>query len=85
MDTQASSSYAVDNRYRGLKQASDNDRAKEFLDRYKVRQESNLTEDRKEDNRFVVSSPGWGENFEFTNAFGSPRSPAQRRLSRMGQ
>jgi hypothetical protein len=85
MDTQASSSYAVDNRYHGLKKASDNDKAKDFLDRFKVRQESNLTEDRQEDNRFVVSAPGWGQTFDYRNAFGSPRSPTQRRISSMGQ
>lgn len=85
MDTYDSSGYQVDNRYQGLGRAADNTKAKDFLDRYSKRPGANLTQERQEDNRFVVSAPGWGSNFTFKNAFGSPRSPEQRRIENLNQ
>lgn len=85
MNTYDSSGYQVDNRYQGLGRVVDNDKAKTFLDRYARKPGANLEADRREDNRFVVSAPGWGSNYEFRNAFGSPRSPQQRRLNQINQ
>ena len=86
MDLQTSTDYNVDNRYRGVKSASDNQEGKHFLNKFidqrKQANETNLTQERKEDNRFVVSAPGLGVNYSFKNAFNAPRSPAQRRLER---
>lgn len=85
MDTYDSSGYLVDNRYSGMGRASDNTKAKDFLDRYSRKPGKNLTAERQEDNKFVVSAPGWGSNVQFKNAFGSPRSPQQRRLNNLNQ
>ena len=86
MDLQTSTDYNVDNRYRGVKSASDNQQGKHFLNQFidqrKQANETNLTQERKEDNRFVVSAPGLGVNYSYKNAFNAPNSPAQRRLER---
>lgn len=88
MDLHTSTDYNVDNRYRGVKRASDNEEGKHFLNRFinqrKKENKTNLTEDRKQDNRFVASAPGFGVNYSFKNAFNAPRNPAQRRLERNG-
>lgn len=85
MNTQDSSGYSVDNRREGMRQAVDNTRAKDFLKKFSERPGTTLTSDRKGDNRFVVSAPGWDENFTFKNAFGAPNSPEMRRLSMLNQ
>ena len=95
MDSQTSTGYDVDNRYSGLGsgpkasvpgwKATDNERGKEFPKQYMKKPGANLTADRREDNRFIVSSPGWGETFTFKNAFGSPRSAEQRRIVKLNQ
>jgi len=87
--TQTSTSYDVDNRYSQTAKALDNQAGKHFLNQYlnakKEESRPNLTENRKEDNRFIMSAPGYGTNYTFTNAFSAENSPVQRRLSRMGQ
>ena len=89
MTTQTSTDYSVDNRYRGLGRASDNTEGKHFLNRFinssKAAKKTSVTLDRKEDDRFIVSAPGWGTNYSFKNAFGSPISPVQRKLAALGQ
>lgn len=86
---QTSTDYSVDNRYSETQHASDNNEGKHFLNRYinakKAASRTNLTEDRKEDNHFIVSAPGLGTNFKFTNAFSAERSPVQRRLNRTAE
>jgi hypothetical protein len=85
MNTQDSSGYQVDNRRQETRRAIDNTKAKDFLKKYTDRPGANLTQERREDDRFVVSGPGWGENFTFRNAFGAPNSPEMRRLSLLNQ
>lgn len=86
---QTSTGYDVDNRYSQTANAADNQAGKHFLDQYlgakKAESRPNLTEERREDNRFIMSAPGYGTNYVFTNAFSAENSPVQRRLSRMGQ
>lgn len=88
MKAQLSQDYNVDSRHRGMVRASDNEAGKRFLGRYIKKKEeaeaTSVTEDRKEDDRFVVSGPG-DSNYRFRNAFGAPRSPSQRRLERVNQ
>jgi hypothetical protein len=88
MDTQTRDGYMVDNRYHGVKKAIDSPAQRDFLsrfiERHKQAQGTNLTEDRKEDDRFVVSGPG-NNMYTFKNAYGSERSPEQRRLGRLNQ
>jgi hypothetical protein len=43
-----------------------------------------MAQDRKEDDRFVVSGPG-DATYSFKNAYGAQRSPTQRRLERLNQ
>lgn len=85
MNTQDSSGYTVDNRRKETRRAVDNTRAKDFLERFTRNPRTNLTAEREADNRFVVSGPGWDENFTFKNAFGAPNSPEMRRLSKLNQ
>ena len=89
MKPQTSTDYNVDNRYREAGPASDNVEGKQFLDKFigasKSAKEVPLTLERKEDNRFIMSAPDWGTNYSFKNAFGSPVSPMQRRIARLGQ
>jgi len=88
MSHQSSTDYDVDNRYRGVQGASDNNQGKRAAARAmaqrRVAQRANLTEERKEDGRFIVSGPG-DATYSFRNAYGAPRSPTQRRLERLDQ
>ena len=88
MRPQTSTDYNVDNRYQETKAASDNVEGKQFLNRYinadKAADRPTVTLERKQDDRFVMSAPGWGTNYSFKNAFGAQQSPAQRRLARLG-
>ena len=88
MSLQNSTDYGVDNRYRGAKNASDNTSGKRAaamaVALKRVEQRQRVTEDRKEDDRFVVSGPG-DATYSFKNAYGAPRSPSQRRLERLNQ
>ena len=88
MNHQSSTDYGVDNRYRGARGASDDNQGKravaKSMAKRRLAQRSSLAEDRKEDNRFVVSGPG-DSTYSFKNAYGAPRSPTQRRLERLNQ
>ena len=88
MSHESSTDYDVDNRYRGVQGASDNNQGKRAAARAmaqrRVAQRANLTEERKEDGRFIVSGPG-DATYSFRNAYGAPRSPTQRRLERLDQ
>jgi hypothetical protein len=99
MEPKASTDYDVDNRYRGLKTTKD-DRAHgktgteddqegkralaKALAQRRISQRPSLTQDRKEDDHFIVSGPG-DTMYRFKNSFGAPRSPAQRRLGQVNQ
>jgi hypothetical protein len=50
----------------------------------RLAQRPDLTEDRKEDDRFIVSGPG-DATYSFKNAYGAQRSPTQRRLNQINQ
>ena len=88
MNHQSSTDYDVDNRYRGAQNATDNEQGKraaaKVLARRRQGQRIDLAQDRKEDNRFVVSGPG-DATYSFKNAYGAPRSPTQRRLEKINQ
>lgn len=85
MSIQTSTDYGVDNRYRGMEKATDNTRGKEFLGKYIKKAPGTITQDQKEDGRIIMSAPGWEAGYVYRNAFGSPRSPAQRRISKLNQ
>ena len=72
MSLQTSTDYNVDNRYRGAKGAMDNVAGKVFLNKFmkarRQQDEGTVTQDRREDNRFVVSGPG-DSTYGFKNAF----------------
>lgn len=86
---QTSTDYDVDKRYRETRKASDNQEGKHFLNRYinakKAANKTNLTQERKEDNRFIMSAPGIGVNYGFKNEFSAENSSIQRRLSHVHQ
>jgi hypothetical protein len=88
MNHQSSTDYDVDNRYRGAERAIDNEQGKRAAARAvaqrRLAQRSTLEQDRKEDDRFVVSGPG-DATYSFKNAYGAPRSPTQRRINRITQ
>jgi len=88
MNHQSSTDYDVDNRYRGAEGAVDNEQGKRAAARAvaqrRLAQRSTLEQDRKEDDRFVVSGPG-DATYSFKNAYGAPRSPTQRRINRINQ
>jgi hypothetical protein len=88
MNHQSSTDYDVDNRYRGAERAIDNEQGKRAAARAvaqrRLAQRSTLEQDRKEDDRFVVSGPG-DATYSFKNAYGAPRSPTQRRINRINQ
>jgi hypothetical protein len=88
MNHQSSTDYGVDNRYRGVEGALDNEQGKRAAARAvaqrRLSQRSTLAQNRKEDDRFVVSGPG-DATYSFKNAYGAPRSPTQRRLERLNQ
>lgn len=113
MKPKTSTDYDVDNRYSGGKNATDNNAGKQFLNRYLGEQKHvgvtstgtiqprDITEQRKEDDHFIVGAMGGavpigalnlGQQikttdsvFRFKNAFNAPNSPSQRRIARMGQ
>jgi hypothetical protein len=86
MNHQSSTDYGVDNRYRGARGAVDNEQGKraaaKAIAKRRVAQRSTVAEDRREDDRFIVSGPG-DTTYSFRNAYGAPRSPSQRRLERL--
>jgi hypothetical protein len=88
MNHQSSTDYGVDNRYRGVERALDNEQGKraaaKAVAQRRLSQRSTLTQNRKEDDRFVVSGPG-DATYSFKNAYGAQRSPTQRRLERLNQ
>jgi hypothetical protein len=88
MNHQSSTDYDVDNRYRGAERAIDNEQGKraaaKAIAQRRLAQRSPLEQDRKEDDRFVVSGPG-DATYSFKNAYGAPRSPTQRRINRINQ
>lgn len=88
MNHQSSTDYDVDNRYRGAEEAVDNEQGKRAAARAvaqrRLAQRSTLEQDRKEDDRFIVSGPG-DATYSFKNAYGAPRSPTQRRINRTTQ
>ena len=75
MSLQTSTDYNVDNRYAQAKGAADNTAGKHFLKKYisKSREaaSSDVTEQRREDNRFIMSGPG-DQTYAFKNAFRAP-------------
>jgi len=72
MKPQLSQNYNVDGRYSAGKGSADDDSGKAFVASYikRLREEQNagITEERKSDNRFIVSGPG-DEIHTFRNAF----------------
>jgi hypothetical protein len=85
MKPQTSTDYDIDNRYSGAKGATDDTAGKRAVAKAvaqrRINQRTTLTQDRKEDDRFIVSGPG-NNTYSFKNAYGSPRSPEQRRIER---
>jgi hypothetical protein len=75
MTIQTSQDYSVDSRYRGGKGAKDNNAGKSFLKKFigdrRQQQKPNTTEQRKEDNTFIVSGPG-DSTYSFKNSFRAP-------------
>jgi hypothetical protein len=88
MNHQSSTDYGVDNRYRGTRGVVDNEQGKRAAARSiakrRLSQRPNEAQNRKEDDRFVVSGPG-DATYSFKNAYGAQRSPTQRRLERFNQ
>jgi hypothetical protein len=104
MRPQTSTDYNVDQRYSETTGASDNNAGKQFLNKFinedKQVNRPEITQQRKQDNRFVlggmggtipVGSLGLGQQvrttdmaYSFKNAFGSSVAPAQKRLNRLG-
>ena len=85
MNHQTSTDYDIDNRYSGAKGAKDDIAGKRAAARavaqQRINQRTTLTQDRKEDDRFIVSGPG-DNTYSFKNAYGAPRSPEQRRIEK---
>ena len=75
MSLQTSQDYSVDSRYHGGKGAQDNVAGKRFLKLFiqqrRQQAEPRITEQREEDNRFVMSGPG-DVTYGFKNAFKAP-------------
>jgi hypothetical protein len=75
MSLQTSQDYSVDSRYHGGKGAQDNVAGKQFLKRFiqqrRQQAEPGITEQREEDNRFIMSGPG-DVTYGFKNAFKAP-------------
>jgi hypothetical protein len=75
MSIQTSQDYSVDARYHGTKGAKDNVAGKAFLNKFmqakRQQDEGNVTQQRKEDDRFVVAGPG-DSTYSFKNAFRAP-------------
>ena len=72
MDAQLSQDYSVDSRYRGLKQAEDDNSAKKFvkifLQRKADRDKVSITNDLAQEDRFFIAGPGESQ-YTFRNAF----------------
>ena len=85
MQYQSSASHKVDNRYRNMERATDNDRALAFLksasERIRQQQNPNLESERRMEDRFIYANPA--TNFEtlasFRNMFWSINNPANIR------
>jgi hypothetical protein len=75
MSIQTSQDYSVDSRYHGGKGAIDNVAGKAFLNKFmqarRQQDEAGTTQQRTEDDRFVVSGPG-DSTYSFKNAFRAP-------------
>jgi hypothetical protein len=80
MKLQTSQDYDVDNRYQETdgpngSKVSDNNSGKRFLNQYieksKDANEQNITPERREDNRFVITGPG-DSTYVFKNSFRAP-------------
>jgi hypothetical protein len=75
MSIQTSQDYSVDSRYHGAKGAKDNVAGKAFLNKFiqarRQQVEGDMTQQRREDDRFVVSGPG-DSTYSFKNAFRAP-------------
>ena len=88
MNREPSTDYDVDNRYRNVKNASDNNSGKQFLDRFiamrLAAQRPSLTADRQGEDRFLMSGPG-DSTYSFKNPYAASRSPIARRLAAAGQ
>ena len=70
MEPQLSQDYTVDSRYRGLKQAQDNNRGRQTALNYlrAFKGSKQLPSDRIQEDRFTMSGPGQGV-YSFLNAF----------------
>lgn len=72
MKPQLSQDYNVDARYKGGKGSVDNAAGKAFVNNYLKRREQSqqpqITEDRQQDNRIVMSGPG-DSTYSFKNGF----------------
>lgn len=70
----------------GKQCATDNSEGKHFLNKFidqkKASEETHLTQQRKQDNRFLVSGPGDSE-YSFKNAFAAQKSPIAKRAAMM--
>ena len=75
MSIQTSQDYSVDSRYRGAKGAKDNTAGKAFLNKFmqakRQQDEEDITQQRKEDDRYVMSGPG-DNTYSFKNEYRSP-------------
>jgi hypothetical protein len=71
MQYQSSASHKVDNRYRNMERATDNDRALTFLKsaskRIRQQQNPNLEGERRMEDRFIYANPA--TNFETLASF----------------
>jgi hypothetical protein len=72
MSLQTSTDYDIDNRYAQTKGAVDNSAGKRFLKNYINKSKEvgrpDTTEQRSEDDRFIMSGPG-DQTYAFKNAF----------------
>lgn len=70
MQNQLSQSYKVDSRYRGLKNAQDDDKGLDFALNYlqSAKKQNKISSDNEAVNRFTVSGPG-DAVYSFLNAF----------------
>jgi len=72
MQHQFNQTYSVDSRYRGLENAVDNEVGKAFVKSYinrrRNKEKPNISDERRADDRFVVSGPG-SSSYSFKNSF----------------
>jgi hypothetical protein len=75
MSIQTSQDYSVDSRYHGGKGAKDNVAGKAFLNKFmqarRQQDEGNITQERKKDDRYVMSGPG-DNTYSFKNEYRAP-------------